>query len=111
MSKIKPIVLGFEGGDEYVFSPRRVFVEEMEAINQELRDIPEDGDRFKAEYQLFLSTVAKFSGVQKVVKDGFEDIDPLTEFASRTVETDILIRSAFNYFTNNQMPNSRFLDK
>lgn len=114
MSKIKPIAIRSENGNEYAFRFRRIFQSEKDKIDLELYEVVEES-KYEDTFRIHLQAIAKHGTVEKLLKtpkaEKAEAVDVLKEFADFTVENETVIRAAFNYFTNNQSPSSRFLDE
>jgi hypothetical protein len=107
---IKPIAIKTEKGDEYVFRPQRIFQQDKDKIDQQILDIPEE-NKYEDEYKVKIQAVAKHCGVEKVVGKKNETVDLAADFAAFTPDNEAVIRAAFAYLTNSQLPDFRFLDE
>jgi hypothetical protein len=107
---IKPIAIKTEKGDEYVFRPQRIFQQDKDKIDQQILDIPED-NKYEDEYKIKLQAVQKHCKVEKVKGKKTEAVELATVFAEFTADNEAVIRAAFAYLTNSQLPDFRFLDE
>ena len=97
----KKIALKHESGAEYSFRFPLIFQSEKDKIDQAIRDAGEDYQKL---FEIKRDAVMKHGEAAKVGGKGevsFTDFTPANE---------ALVSAAFNYFTNSQIPDFRFLD-